>query len=80
MREYIYKPVLLVIEKPFLEADIGLRRLIISFIAMFRSKGTSILILDSSASDSGLVADRTLVMAGGKVTGERIRVEEGISA
>jgi ribose transport system ATP-binding protein len=72
LREYIYNPLLLVIEKPFLETNIRLRLLIISLMSMFRSRGTSILILDSSTSDSGLVADRTLSVTGGKVTGERL--------
>jgi ABC-type sugar transport system ATPase subunit len=75
LREYIYNPRLLVIAKPFLETDIKLRLLIISLITMFRSRGTSILILDSSTSDSGVCADRTLSVMGGRVTGEMARQE-----
>jgi ribose transport system ATP-binding protein len=80
LREYIYRPQLLVLEKPFLETDVRLRHLILSLITMFRDRGTSILILDSSMSDSGVVADRTLSVAGGRVTGERIRTGEEESA
>jgi ribose transport system ATP-binding protein len=71
LREYIYNPQLLVVVKPFLETDIKLRLLIISLIAMFRSRGTSILVLDSSMSDSGVIVDRTLSVMSGRVTGER---------
>jgi ribose transport system ATP-binding protein len=80
LREFIYKPLLLVIEKPFLETDAGLRRLIMSLMAMFRDIGTAILILDSSTSDSSIVANRTLAVMGGKVVGESIRSGEEASA
>jgi ribose transport system ATP-binding protein len=79
LREYIYNPRLLVVEKPFLETDVKLRLLIISLMAMFRSRGTSILILDSSTSDSGACADRTLSVMGGRVTGERLSQGEDVA-
>jgi ribose transport system ATP-binding protein len=80
LREFIYKPLLLVIEKPFQETDARLRRLIMSLMSLFRNRGTSILILDSSTSYSSIVANRTLAVVGGKVTGERVRAGEEASA
>jgi ribose transport system ATP-binding protein len=76
MREYIYNPMLLVIERPFLETDVRLRLRILSLISMFRDRGTSILVLDSSTTDSDAIVDRTLVVTGGRVTGEKTRRAE----
>ncbi|MDR0519484.1 MAG: hypothetical protein LBG82_05470 [Clostridiales Family XIII bacterium] len=79
MREYIYNPRILVLERPFIETDIGLRMHIMSLIAMFKQRRTAILIIDSSTTDSAAVSDRMLIVGGSGITGERaLGIEEGM--
>jgi ABC-type sugar transport system ATPase subunit len=71
LREYIYNPQILIIERPFIDTDIRLRLHIMSLIAMFKMRGTTILIMDSSTTDSEAVSDRVLIVGGGRITGEK---------
>jgi ribose transport system ATP-binding protein len=72
LREYIYNPQLLVIERPFLETDIRIRMHIISLIAKFKARGAAVLIIDSSMTGSDAFSDRMLIVGtGGRITGER---------
>jgi ABC-type sugar transport system ATPase subunit len=77
LREYIYDPQILVIERPFIETDIRLRLHIMSLIAMFKNRGTTILVIDSSMTDSEAVSDRILIVGGGRVKGEKTPQREG---
>jgi ABC-type uncharacterized transport system ATPase subunit len=71
LREYIYNPQILVIERPFIETDIGLRLHIMSLIAMFKTRGATILIIDNSMAGSEAVSDRILIVGGGGIEGEK---------
>jgi len=62
LREHIFKPRLLVLVRPFLDTDIRLKMHILSLIEMLRAAGASLLILDSSVSESSAVADRTIAL------------------
>ena len=68
LREHIYRPRLLVLVRPFLDTDIRLKIHILSLIEMIRSEGASLLILDSSVSESSAIADRIIALKGGQGT------------
>ena len=70
LREHIYRPRLLVLVRPFLDTDIQLKMHILSLIRLLRDTGASLLILDSSVSESSAVADRTLAIKGGQIREE----------
>jgi ribose transport system ATP-binding protein len=78
LREHIYNPQILVIERPFVETDVGLRLHIMSLIAMFKQRGTAVLIIDSSTKDSEAVAGRMLIVGGGCIAGEKKLGEGGL--
>ena len=64
LREHIYRPRLLVLVRPFLDTDIRLKMHILSLIERLRALGASLLILDSSVSESTTIADRVLTLKG----------------
>ena len=70
LREHIYRPRLLVLVRPFLDTDIRLKLHILSLIRLLRETGASLLILDSSVSESSAVADRTFAIKGGQIKEE----------
>jgi len=70
LREHIFRPRLLVLVRPFLDTDIRLKKHILSLIEMLREAGASLLILDSSISESSTVADRTITIKGGRIEKE----------
>jgi len=65
LREHIFRPKLLVLVRPFLDTDVRLKLHILSLIELLRKGGASLLILDSSVSDSSAIADRTLTINDG---------------
>jgi len=72
LREHIFSPMLLVLVRPFLDTDIKLKMHILSLIEMFRQSGVSLLILDSSVSESSAIADRTFTIISGRIEEEEI--------
>ena len=72
LREHIFRPRLLVLVHPFMDTDIRLKMHILSLIEMLREAGVSLLILDSSVSESSAVADRTVTVKGGRIEKEAL--------
>ncbi|GHU65925.1 ribose ABC transporter ATP-binding protein [Clostridia bacterium] len=69
-RYHIFRPRLLVIIQPFLDADIPLKLHILTLIGSLRTRGTSILLLDNNVTDSAVIADKTWVVNRGKLIKE----------
>jgi ribose transport system ATP-binding protein len=69
-REILFRPVLTVLIKPFLNTDKALKQHIISLIGSLRAQGTALLILDNSLSSSAMVADRLLGLSRSGKVGE----------
>ena len=70
LREHIFSPRLLVLIRPFIDTDIRLKMHILSLIEKLRQSGASLLILDSSVSESSAIADRTLTIIGSRIEKE----------
>lgn len=69
-RQHLYNPKLLVVMQPFYEADMYLRRQILSLIDRIRKRGAAVLLLSVNISDSPVLADRMLVLEQGRLTRE----------